>query len=99
MKRSSQGILNVRQLVWFLAPTVTLCSQQYQVAKINLPAYQVRILSGEDNTERWSDQQVWDEVLKNISIVFSTHAILLDALTHGFVTMSRLALLIFDEGE
>ena len=42
---------------------------------------------------------VWDDILQNIRIVISTHQVLLDALTHGFVTMRRIALLIFDEGE
>jgi len=56
------------------------------------------MLSGQDATEHWSDQAIWDGVLENARIILSTHAILLDALTHGFVKMSKLALIIFDEG-
>lgn len=41
---------------------------------------------------------MWDAVLAGLQVVVSTHAILSDALTHGFVGMRRLALLIFDEG-
>ncbi|OCK75355.1 hypothetical protein K432DRAFT_337600 [Lepidopterella palustris CBS 459.81] len=85
------------QLVWFLAPTVTLCHQQYQVFLAHLPAFGVRFLSGEDNLDRWTDQYIWDAILKNIRIVVSTHAVLLDALTHGFVKLAKLALMIFDE--
>jgi RecG-like helicase len=48
--------------------------------------------------ERWSEQRIWDAILDNVQIVVSTHAVLADALTHGFVKMSNLALLIFDEG-
>jgi ERCC4-related helicase len=36
-------------------------------------------------------------MLKNVRIVLSTHQVLLDALSHGFVGMQRLALLVFDE--
>lgn len=66
---------------------------------INLPAHQLRVLSGEEEVDRWTNQSVWDAALKNIHIVISSYAVLLDALTHGFVTMDRLALCIFDEGE
>ena len=86
------------QLVWFLAPTVTLCHQQYHVFRTHLPAFGVRFLSGDDDVDRWTDQVIWDAVLKNIRVVVSTHAVLLDALSHGFVQITQLALMIFDEG-
>ena len=59
---------------------------------------QVRFLSGGDKPELWRNQSIWDDVLKNISVVVSTHAVLLDALSNGFVRMKSLALLVFDEG-
>jgi ERCC4-related helicase len=34
-----------------------------------------------------------------MQVIVSTHAVLADALTHGFVKMANLALLIFDEGK
>lgn len=89
--------MSLLQLVWFLAPTVALCSQQHQLFQTHLPAYQSRFLSGDDNVDRWTDQHTWDAVLKNVRIIVSTHAVLLDALTHGFVSVRKLALLIFDE--
>lgn len=46
----------------------------------------------------WTEQATWDAVLQDIQIVVSTHAVLADALTHGFVRIERLGLLIFDEG-
>jgi len=55
-------------------------------------------LSSDDDVDRWTDQVTWDAVLKNIRIVISPHAVLLDALSHGFVTMQRLAICVFDEG-
>lgn len=52
-----------------------------------------------DNVDCWTDQSIWDEVLRDVRVVVSTHAILVDALGHGFVQISRLALLVFDEGK
>jgi ERCC4-related helicase len=75
-----------------------LCEQQYEVFKSNLPGYGIQLLSGKDNVDHWTEQLVWDVVLNNVKIVLSTHQVLLDALTHAFVKMDRLALLIFDEG-
>ena len=40
---------------------------------------------------------MWDEALLNIRIVVCTHDILCDALTHAFVRMEDIALLVFDE--
>ncbi|KAF2089842.1 hypothetical protein K490DRAFT_35448 [Saccharata proteae CBS 121410] len=85
------------QLVWFLAPTVTLCEQQYHLFVSALPAYQARLLTGADGVDSWKDQSVWDGVLCNIRVVVSTPAVLLDALIHGFVKLGGIALLIFDE--
>lgn len=48
--------------------------------------------------ERWTDQSTWNEALLNQRIIISTEAVLLDALAHAFVKMSKIALLIFDEG-
>jgi ERCC4-related helicase len=86
------------KLVWFLAPQVALCEQQFEVIRKQLPAVRVRLLTGADNVDRWSEQRIWDAVLDRIQIVVSTHAVLADALTHGFVTLTRLSLLVFDEG-
>jgi ERCC4-related helicase len=88
----------VLQLVWFLAPTVALCTQQNASINSNLPSLRTRLLTGSDNVDRWSNTQIWDSVLAEVQVVVSTHAILADALAHGFVQMARLSLLIFDEG-
>ncbi|EUC27892.1 hypothetical protein COCCADRAFT_9637 [Bipolaris zeicola 26-R-13] len=85
------------KLVWFLAPTVALCEQQYEVFQANLPGYSHLLLCGRD-VELWTTQSAWNEVFQhNVRIVISTHQILLDALTHGFMSLQKLALLIFDE--
>ncbi|KAF9877825.1 dicer-like protein 2 [Colletotrichum karsti] len=85
------------QIVWFLAPTVSLCAQQIAVLKSQIPAVQMKFLSGDDNVDAWSDQSVWDAVLLNVRVVVSTYQILLDALSHAFVRLERLSLLVFDE--
>jgi hypothetical protein len=59
---------------------------------------QIRLLIGSDNVDCWSDQKTWDVVLDNFKIIVSTHAVLADALSHGFVRMDKLSLLLFDEG-
>jgi hypothetical protein len=75
-----------------------LSEQQYEVFKSNLPGWGIQLFSGKDNVDHWTEQSAWDAVLLNVRIVLSTHQVLLDALTHAFVKMSDLALLIFDEG-
>lgn len=87
------------KMVWFLAPTVALCFQQYEVLTNHAPKFKTRVLTGLDNVDRWTEQSVWDKVLQDVRIVVSTHAVLSDALNHGFVRMSQLALLVFDEGK
>ncbi|KAI1293352.1 RNase3 domain-containing protein [Xylaria venustula] len=55
------------------------------------------MLSGADNIDTWSDSRIWDDYLRDVRVVVSTYQVLLDALTHAFVQMSRLCLIIFDE--
>ncbi|KAJ5718630.1 hypothetical protein N7488_004276 [Penicillium malachiteum] len=85
------------KIVWFLAPTVALCMQQHEVISSQIPAVKARTLTGMDNVDRWTEQSVWDKVLEDVRVVVSTHAVLSDALNHGFVRISGLSLIIFDE--
>lgn len=86
----------VDKIVWFCVPTVALAVQQYKSITEQLPAYQARVLSGNDNCDFWTPS-TWKDVLEGTRIVVSTHSILLDALGHAFVQMDRLSLLVFDE--
>ncbi|KAJ5616526.1 hypothetical protein N7537_001640 [Penicillium hordei] len=85
------------KLIWFLAPTVALSLQQHEVITTHILSVKTKVLTGLDNVDRWTEQGIWDKVLKDVRVVVSTYAVLADALGHGFVRMSRLALLIFDE--
>ena len=68
-------LLIATQFVWFLAPTVALASQQHDVISTQLPALHSRFLSGADGVDRWSEQQIWDEILAGIRIVVSTYQV------------------------
>ncbi|KAI1266146.1 RNase3 domain-containing protein [Xylariaceae sp. FL1019] len=85
------------KLIWFLAPTVTLCEQQHKVLTSQIGAVQIKLLSGNDDVDTWTNQQIWDDYLWNVRVVVSTHQVLLDAVSHGFVKISGLSLLVFDE--
>ena len=96
---SFQNLTAPYKRIWFLAPTVALCTQHYENMFSQMPAVSIRLLLGSDNVDRWSDQRIWDAALQNIKVVISTHAVLADALTHSFVKIEELKLLIYDEGK
>ncbi|KAK3946412.1 dicer-like protein 2 [Diplogelasinospora grovesii] len=86
------------KIVWFLAPTVLLALQQYnEFIQTQIPYAQSKFVCGADRAETWSEQSTWDAFLLNVRIVVSTYQILFDAVTHGFVPLQSLGLVIFDE--
>lgn len=76
---------------------MALCLQQHGVIASHIPSAKTRVLTGLDNVDRWTEQSIWNSVLQGIRVVVSTHAVLADALNHGFVQISQLSLIIFDE--
>lgn len=56
-------------------------------------------MTGDDNVDSWSDVQTWDAVLANVRVVVCTYMILFEALSHAFVTMDSISLLVMDEGQ
>ncbi|KAL8777761.1 MAG: hypothetical protein Q9213_007714 [Squamulea squamosa] len=76
---------------------MALAEQQYNVITIQLSSFQSGLLSGNDETDRRSEQGMWGDALKNMIIVVCIHQVLLDALIHDFVHMEKIALLVFDE--
>ncbi|GLA84413.1 Dicer-like protein 2-1 [Aspergillus tubingensis] len=89
---------NPHKLIWFLTPTVALCLQQFKFISDNIPAVRARTLTSLDKVELWTEQPIWDAILKEMQVVVSTHAVLASAMSHGFVKITQLGLLIFDEG-
>ncbi|KAJ2905232.1 RNase3 domain-containing protein [Zalerion maritima] len=85
------------KIVWFLAPTVELCRQQHLVIQNQIQSIQVKIISSLVGVDTWSSQAVWDAVLRNVRVVVATYQILLDALSHGFVKLCNIPLIIIDE--
>ena len=76
-----------------------LCLQQLAVLQSQIASVQIKSFTSLDNVDKWSDKATWDAVLTNVNIVVSTYAVLHDALSHAFVNMKSLALIVFDEGE
>ncbi|KAI1364236.1 RNase3 domain-containing protein [Xylaria arbuscula] len=85
------------KIIWFLAPTIALCEQQFRVMKSQIGAATIKILSGADGIDTWSEKRIWDDYLQGVHIVVSTYQVLLDAVTHAFVQISQLSLVVFDE--
>ncbi|AEO71724.1 uncharacterized protein THITE_2033760, partial [Thermothielavioides terrestris NRRL 8126] len=57
-------------IAWFLAPTVSLAEQQFEVIRAQIPSVQSRLIRGADNVDAWSTRPgVWDAVLRNTRIV------------------------------
>ncbi|KAK6825214.1 hypothetical protein PG987_012708 [Apiospora arundinis] len=85
------------KVIWFLAPTIPLCQQQYDTIRSQIPSAQVKVLTGNDNVDAWSDPSIWNAFLQNVNVVVSTYQVLVDAVYHAFVNLSNLTLLVFDE--
>jgi ERCC4-related helicase len=77
---------------------VPLAAQQAEVLQQHISSVQLRLITGADNVDSWSEQRVWDDILLNIRIVVSTYQILFDAISHGFVRLDSLSLIVLDEG-
>ncbi|KAF4976160.1 hypothetical protein FZEAL_7138 [Fusarium zealandicum] len=84
------------KIIWFLAKTVSLCEQQFNVVQRQMPSVSMKLLTGHLNIDAWSPK-VWPEVLAGTRVIVSTFDILRDALDHAFVKMEMLALVVFDE--
>ncbi|KAJ6787650.1 hypothetical protein PWT90_06885 [Aphanocladium album] len=82
--------------IWFLAPTVLLCAQQYKAITAEISSMPTRLVTGHDNVDTW-DASTWEALLNGTQTVVSTYQVLLDALVHAFVRLSNLSLLVFDE--
>lgn len=57
----------------------------------------MKLLTGNDHVDTWS-ADIWETILDDVRVVVSTYQVLLDALCHAFISIDRLALIVFDEG-
>ena len=81
-----------------MTPTVDLCKQQYRDLHNQIPFAHIRHLTSQNNVKMWQ-KATWDAVLTGLNIAVSTYDVLGQALSHAFVGMESLALIVFDEGE
>ncbi|KEF57436.1 uncharacterized protein A1O9_05353 [Exophiala aquamarina CBS 119918] len=80
-----------------MAPSVVLAYQQHLFLSQQLPAAQIKLITGMNSPEYWKSQQIWDKALLNIDVVVCTPQILLDALDYGFVSFRETSLIVVDE--
>jgi dsRNA-specific ribonuclease/ERCC4-related helicase len=80
-----------------MTPSRPLSEQQCRVLQQHLPAYHVKCLTGADDVDKWTDKNLWKAFLTGVHVVVGTPAVLADALSHAFASISDLSLCIFDE--
>ncbi|XWX01289.1 hypothetical protein V2A60_009315 [Cordyceps javanica] len=85
----------IRKTAFFVVDKVALCQQQYQVVHANLP-FSVTKFYGEQQPMEQAPQH-WNAQFEENMIIVCTAQILLDCLSHGFIKMKQINLLIFDE--
>ncbi|KAI0357487.1 P-loop containing nucleoside triphosphate hydrolase protein [Trametes cingulata] len=95
MKHEAEG--HSSKVSWFIAPTVALVEQQYEVIKTAIPV-SVGVVSGASEPNQWKDASLWRRILASHRIMVTTPQVLLDALHHAYVDLGNdVGLLVFDE--
>ncbi|KAF5021566.1 hypothetical protein F66182_6395 [Fusarium sp. NRRL 66182] len=85
-----------KKVAFFLVEKVALCVQQHAVLDCNLGQYPVTKFTG-NTTGLAKTEQYWNAQFSENMAVVCTAQILLDCLNNGFIGMSQINLLIFDE--
>lgn len=62
-----------------------------------MSAVPIKLLTGNDKLDTWNSA-IWEAILDGVRVVVSTYQVLLDALSHAYIRMDQLALIVFDEG-
>ncbi|XP_038975924.1 endoribonuclease Dicer homolog 3b-like [Phoenix dactylifera] len=84
-----------KMFIFFLAPTVNLVNQQYEVIRDHTE-FDVAEYYGAKKIGEWS-AEFWKKEVGSRDVVMMTPQILLDALKHAFLTLDMVNLIIFDE--
>lgn len=84
-----------RKTTFMVVDKVALCMQQYEVIKCNLE-WPIAMLFGDSQAAGHTETD-WSDLFREHAVVVCTAQILLDCLDNGFIDMSQISLLIFDE--
>ncbi|CAG8574135.1 14728_t:CDS:2 [Acaulospora morrowiae] len=94
-ERYLRTIRRETKLTFFLVNLVPLVFQQANVIKTNCDV-RVKHFCGEMGVDLWSEKQ-WKEYFENNDVLVMTAQIFLNVLRHGFISLSQVNLLVFDE--
>lgn len=83
------------KISFFLVASVTLVYQQFSVLDCNLD-HKVTRLCGADGVDRWNHAR-WQEMFAENKVIVCTAEILFQCLSHSYISMKQINLLIFDE--
>ncbi|KAG2217031.1 hypothetical protein INT45_003987 [Circinella minor] len=83
------------KLTFFLVDRVPLVPQQYNVIKTNCDA-KVERMYGAMDIDNWSEKK-WKQIFEESDVCVMTAQIFLNTLRHGFIHMSQVNLIVFDE--
>lgn len=97
IKQIGQAVFSsgVKRLILFLAPTVHLVNQQYEVIK-SQTNFRVGEYYGSKGIDEWS-LKTWEKEIDEHDVLVMTPQILLDALRKAFLNLEMVSLVILDE--
>ncbi|KAK5132305.1 hypothetical protein LTR08_009213 [Meristemomyces frigidus] len=83
------------KIAFFLVASVTLVFQQFAVLETNID-HKVARVCGADNCDNWNKAK-WATLFSDNKIIVATAEILHQCLSHSYITMKQINLLVFDE--
>lgn len=84
-----------RKVAFFLVASVTLVYQQYAVLTSNMD-HNIAQVCGAHGVDNWKKDK-WTALLSDNKIIVATADVLLQCLSHSYISMRQINLLIFDE--